>query len=86
MERPIIFTDHAEFKLLLLGRHGFKLLKQDIRDILREPQRILSGYAGRKIAEKPITKEHTLRVVFEESPSAIKVITMYPARRNRYEG
>ena len=85
MEKPITFTRHAEFKLLLLGKHGFRLSKRDVQEVLREPIRIRQGYAGRKIAEQPITNEHLLRVVFEESASEIKVITMYPARRNRYE-
>ena len=64
---------------------GFKLSKQEVRETLREPVRIRVGYGGRRIAERQITNEHLLRVVFEESHLEMKVITMYPARRDRYE-
>ncbi len=85
MEKAIFFTRHAELKLLLLSKHGFKVTKQEIRDLLRRPSRIRAGYGRRKIAERPITSDHILRVVFEELSSELKVITMYPGRRDRYE-
>jgi hypothetical protein len=85
MSKIIVFTHHAEFKLVLLTKHGFKITKQQIKAILKEPNRICPGYAGRKIAERQITNMHLLRVVFEESSSEIKVITLYPGRRDRYE-
>ena len=85
MKKPIHFTHHAEVKLLLLRQHGFKMTKRDIAAILREPMRICLGYSGRKVAENHITNEYILRVIFEESPSELRVITMYPARGDRYE-
>ncbi len=60
MEKTIVFTRHSELKLLLLDKHGFKISKQDIREILRASGRIRSGYAGREIAERQITEEHLL--------------------------
>lgn len=48
-----------------------------------DPSRVMEGYKGRKIAEKIISPEHALRVVYEEHLREIEVITFYPVRRNR---
>lgn len=85
MEKPIIFSQHAEYKLLLLRRHGFIFSKKEIEEIVRNPFRVRSGYVGRKIAEQIISERHIFRVVFEDLPRQLKIITMYPSRRSRYE-
>ena len=85
MEKPIIFSRHAEYKLLLLRRHGFLFSKKEIEEVVRNPLRIRSGYVGRKIAEQIISERYIFRVVFEDLPRQLKIITMYPSRRNRYE-
>ena len=85
MEKPIVFSKHAEYKLLLLRRHGFNFSKKEIEEIVRNPARIRSGYVGRKIVEQVISERHVFRVVFEDLPRQIKIITMYPSRRDRYE-
>ncbi len=43
----------------------------------------MAGYRGRKIAEKAMDAEHALRVVYEERPGELEVITFYPVRRKR---
>ena len=83
--RKILFTKHAEAKMALLAEHGFRVTKSKVEGTLRDPQRISPGYKGRKIAERSISEEHLLRVVYEESFREVKVITLYPARRDRYE-
>ena len=85
MEKTVVFTQHAEKKLLLFHRHGFKFSKQEVEDIVKTSARIRLGYASRKVAERIISEEHLLRVIFEEFPRQLKIITMYPARRERYE-
>lgn len=47
-----------------------------------DPDRILEGYKGRKIAEKVISSRHALRVVYEDHAREIEVITFYPVRRD----
>lgn len=84
MHKAIIFTRHAEFKLLLLERHGFKISRKEVEETVKIPERVQTGYKGRKIAERILTKNHLLRVVFEEFAHELKVVTLYPARRDRY--
>ena len=76
MEKPVVFSRHAEYKLQLLRQHGFEISKKEVEEILKNPERVSAGYVGRKIAE---------RVVFEDLPRQLKIITMYPSRRGRYE-
>ena len=83
MARPIVFTRHAEFKLALLRRHGFHIARAEIGRAVEQPERLLAGYLGRKIAERSLTSEHSLRVVFEESRGAVKIVTLYPIRKDR---
>jgi len=85
MLKSIAFTRHAEFKLALLRKHGFRVTRVNVEAALRKPIRVLSGYSGRKIAESHLTEDHLLRVVFEESSEGSKVITLYPVRKERYE-
>ena len=85
MEKSIIFSKHAEYKLSLLRRHGFNFSKKEIEEIVQNPARVRSGYVGRKIAEQVISERHLFRVVFEDLPRQLKIITMYPSRRGRYE-
>ena len=70
--------------MLLLQQHGFKIDKRKIEELLRAPLKTRGGYAGRKVAEGDLTREHILRVVFEESPNEVSVVTIYPVRRDRY--
>ena len=85
MTKRTSFKRHAEFKLSLLRQHGFKITKTEVERTLGNPLKVRPGYAGRKIAEGHLTAIHLIRVVFEELPHEWKVITIYPARRDRYE-
>ena len=85
MPKNVTFTRHAEWKIKLLAFHGFKVSKHDIENILNSPDRVRSGYHGRRIADKVFTQRHWLCIVFEEYSEERRVITLYPARRDRYE-
>ena len=43
------------------------------------------GYKGRMVAQKRLDERHVLRVVYEDKPEHILIITLYPGRRERYE-
>ena len=85
MEKAVVFSKHAEYKIQLLRQHGFNVSKKEIEEIVRNPDRVSAGYVGRKIAASAISEEHILRIVFEDLPRQLKIITMYPSRRGRYE-
>ena len=49
------------------------------------PQKLEQGYGGRAIAQKGLDHDHVLRVVYEEHPDELVIITFYPGRRERYD-
>ena len=59
--------------------------EEKIIQTVQTPESETSGYFGRKIAQSPLTDELLLRVIYEETDNNILVVTMYPAKRRRYE-
>jgi hypothetical protein len=61
----------------------YNLTEELIENTLKNPDEIVKGYEGRLIAHK-LLNGHILRVVYSETKDEIKVITVYPARKERY--
>jgi hypothetical protein len=76
------FTLHAEEKLSRLSKEG--VTRSKVIQIIENPEKIMAGYSGRKIAQGPLTGDLLLRVVYEEMGKDVLVITLYPAERERY--
>ena len=85
MAKKIVYGSHADDKFEILRRHGFVVSKRQVRETLRKPEKVEEGFRGRKIAQRRISEEHVLRVVYEEGRREIRVVTFYPGRRSRYE-
>jgi len=83
--KKIVYGDHAQEKFALLRRHGFMVSRRQVRETVQKPEKVEAGYRGRKVAQRGITERHVLRVVYEEGPEDIRVVTFYPGRRSRYE-
>jgi hypothetical protein len=83
--KTILFTSHAEMKFEILASHGFPVEREAVIEAVLHPDRIDFGYHGRRIAQKAFDEEHVLRVIFNELPDMIRIITFYPGRRERYE-
>ncbi len=81
----IIFTDHAKFKFKILKKHGFDVNEKQIKDIVENPEIKSKGRKDRLIVQGAVDDYHVLRVICEIDRDDIKVITFYPARRERYE-
>jgi len=78
MQKPIKMSGHARRRMAKYG------LREDmVIGALRKPDRVSAGYHGRRIAHK-FMDDYVLRVVYEED-DVITVVTVYPARRERYE-
>jgi hypothetical protein len=82
-KKPIEFSPHAKEKLKRLVSVGVTADKAI--DTIMQPESLTLGYFGRKIAQSILTNELLLRVVYEETDNSILVITLYPAKRQRYE-
>jgi len=83
--KKIIFSLHALNKIQILNKHQIFLDKSFIENIISKPDRIEKGYKSRLIAQGGLDDEHVLCVIYEESENELKVITIYPGRRSRYE-
>ncbi|MCE8428233.1 MAG: hypothetical protein J5U19_07600 [Candidatus Methanoperedens sp.] len=81
----IIFTDHATVKFKILKQHGFEINEKQVRDIVENPDTKSKGRKDRFIIQGPVDDTHVIRVIFEIESNNIKIITFYPARRERYE-
>ena len=81
----IKFTPHALLKFRILEEHNFFLSENDVLDAINNPDRIMPGRKGRKVAQRILDETHTLRVIYEEKSGYVEIVTFYPARRNRYE-
>ena len=84
-DAPIRFSQHALDKFEVLRRHGLDLSQEQVEETVRRPDRVVPGYAGRLIAQGPLDARRVLRVVYEQGPQGIIIVTFYPGRRARYE-
>ena len=81
----IEFSEHSMVKIELLKNHGLEISKSMIEDIIRFPDKMEKSYKDRFIAQKGLDDEHVIRIVYETIREKIRVITLYPGRRIRYE-
>ena len=72
-------------KIEILKAHSFNISKEMIEDIIEFPDKIEKGYKARLVAQKRVDDFHVVRVVYETRIRELYVITVYPARRSRYE-
>jgi len=85
MPSDIEFSPHSLLKIDILKSHGVDVSKEIVEDIIRNPDRIDTGYKDRLVAQKGFDETRVLRVVYETKPEKIWVVTIYPGRRSRYE-
>ena len=83
--KKIKFSNHGILKIQLLKDHGIQVHESFIREMIKSPGKVEKGYRGRLVAQKGLDERHVLRVVYEDKPAYIAIITMYPGRRERYE-
>ena len=61
----------------------YSLTENIVEDAIKNPDETVKGYEGRMIAHKLLEK-HILRVVYMKIKEELKVITVYPAKKERY--
>lgn len=75
----VAFTAHARKRMA-----RYDIDEATVREGLREPDGIVEGHSGRTIAHK-FLNGYVLRIIFEGERENPVVVTVYPARRDRYE-
>lgn len=83
--KEITFSRHAEAKFQVLREHGFEISRDVVLSAVRKPDKVERGHKGRSIVQINVSATHLIRVIYEEEQAAIRVITFYPGRRERYE-
>ena len=83
--KEIRFSKHSQDKIDILARHGMTITKQFVLEIITNPDKIETQEDSKRIAQKTFNDNLVIRVVYREFTSFILIITLYPARRNRYE-
>jgi len=81
----IVYTRHAREKFALLARYNFPVTEQQVADTIHDPALLTEQSGGRLIAQRAISEQHLLRVVYRTDGKVATVITFYPAHRRRYE-
>ncbi len=81
----VVYTKHAEDKFEVLRRHGFAVTHTQVDETVFNPERVIPQPGGRFVAQRGISEQHVLRVVYREDGDTRVVITFYPGRRERYE-
>ena len=79
MLTEIVFTGHYRSRM---DEYGFS--EERVREALGDPDEVVEGHSGRLVAHSRLNGK-VLRVVFEEKQSVKTVVTVYPARADRYE-
>jgi hypothetical protein len=83
-EKEIRFSEHAELKLEILASHDVIIDLDFVIEVVRSPDK-LEQADDKLIAQKRLTDELVLRVVYRDFNAFIVIITLYPGKRSRYE-
>lgn len=78
-QKPIRFTAHALQRMVT-----YQITEEEVTACIRNPEKVLDGYRGRKIAHRT-RSNYLVRVIYEDDELLITIITVYLARRDRYE-
>ena len=74
----VIISKHARERI-----EAYNLTEKIVVETIKNPDESIGGYSGTFIAHK-LLNDHLLRVVYVEESDKIKVITVYPSKKERY--
>lgn len=82
----IVFSKHiVNDKIPLLRKRGFIVTKNQIREVIDDPDhKDETSDSPKIIASRDLDQHHVLRVVYKVEDGIIKAITVYPAEKGRY--
>ncbi len=75
----IIILNHARLRM-----EQYDVTEAMVQEAIRNPDSLVLSYGNRRIAQKRVGRQ-LLRVVYEKEDRISIVITVYKARRERYE-
>jgi len=75
----VVITPHAKERMA-----RYKITEELVKTTLESPEITIEGHSGRNIYQKRLNG-YVLRVITEDSKGIKIVITIYKAKRERYE-
>lgn len=84
MEKEIRWSDHAKLKLKILKQRNLEISSEKVIETIRSPDTTFIE-SEKAIAQAKFDERLVLRVVYREFNAFILIITLYPAKRSRYE-
>ena len=84
MRKPVRFIGHAIYRLGLANARGFNVSQEAVIESVYQPDSIVPSGRGRYIIQSALDDIFMLRIVVEENDEIV-IVTLYPARRDRYE-
>lgn len=83
--KEIRFSDHAQLKMEVLASHALIIDPDFVIETVRSPDKLETGEEDKLIAQKRLSENLVLRVVYREFNAFILIVTLYPGRRSGYE-
>jgi hypothetical protein len=83
--KEVRFSDHAQLKIEVLASHQIAIDPAVVIETVRSPDKLETGEADKRTAQKRLDEDLVLRVVYREFNAFILIITLYPGRRSRCE-
>ena len=80
----IVYTKHAEEKLLEKEAEKFGINKRKIDAIIKKPRNLQELPLVTRVIGK-LDKTHSLCVVYKLIEGDVKIITFFPVQKGRYE-
>ena len=81
----IHFTKHAREKFDILKKHEFEISREQIIGTIDNSELIDRSRFPLLIAQKQISSNHVLRVVYKKENSDKIIITFYPGKTKQHE-
>ncbi len=82
--KPVRLSQHALEKLETLAQHGFVTTQEAVIETVLSPDKVELD-RDPPIAQRRVSENTVLRVVYTEDEDEYLVITFYPGERKRYE-
>ena len=81
----IVYTKHAQEKILALRKESWFITKEKIKQTIKSPKWKGSTRYDQETAIGLVNDRHIIRIVLDRKGDIIKVITFHIGRRGRYE-
>ena len=77
----INFSKYAEEKFDILRDHKFTILKEQVQECIKDPDRLNQMKKGLYLVQRSFSSHYDLNVIFKKEGETKKIITFFPSQR-----